>query len=633
MTGFLRRRLRNPTIVLDSTSYAMVAVTIAQAVWLTVILSRGWFTEADLPNIGAASGRPLSWQYLSDPIGGHFGAPNRLLYWLLNRAAPLNWQLTVAVRVVLQAVATVLLWRLLVLLIGRRRWLPVLLLGYAVNPVLIAGLAWFTSGLGLVSAQVSVLLMVIEHVRYTRDGRLHHAVLVAVLAVLSLTLADQSLSCLLLLPLLSVGFLHRGSLRQRLDAARGRWPGWLTLAAGLLILAGYYLSGPYNTGSQHFGPAAAWSIVRTEWLDVIGPSFAGGPWRWRWAGDSYLPFAVPPTAAVLVGQLALFAVVLLSYRARGWSALLSWTMPFSVALIGVVLVGRGRFDVLGTFVTPLPRYSFYLALTLPIGAALAFAPALDEVEPGGPVAPERDARSGSKATSGPDARSEQLPVPRSVVAAAVIAVLGASLVSGARFAGRFWQNDARQYVANLVTGARAGGPNLSVYDTDARPDVMSYVEPNHYLSDILRLAHVTVSYNGPAINPYAADNDGRLGPSVFFGSADFAGPGKPGCGTYVRGVGTWPLQLSTPLGFRDYFLRLELYQPHPNAFSVRVLDRQGRSLASTGGSAVSSTGSLVAVIRRLEFGSPATIVLSSTDPATNLCLTHSYVGVPLARHR
>jgi hypothetical protein len=619
-----RHHLGPRSITLDATAVAVGALVCVQAIWLAVIMGRGWYTEADLPNLGAATGQPLDWHYLSASVGGHFGAPGRLMYWLLNRLAPLNWQLTVLIRLLLQLAATLLLWRLLLRLVGRKPWLVALLALYALNPILVPGLAWLTSGLGLAAGQVLVLLMLLAHVRYTRHGRLWHAVLTALLALAALSLADQTLSCFVLLPLLSLGFLHQGDLGQRLRQAGRRWPGWLALvvAVGGFVLV--YLAGSYNTGTSRFGPAAGWSIVRTEWLDVIGPSAIGGPWRWANNVDAYISYADPPTAAVLLGQLALVVLAVLSYRARGWRAVPALAVPVLVALSGVLVVGRARYDVLGTFVAPLLRYSFYLPLALPIGLALAFAPSLDEVH----ARAEAGVRTESAVPAGP---ADQRELPRPLVVAAVVAALVLSTFSSARFAARFWQNDGHRYVNNLVASARAGGPELSVYDSDARPDVLAYVEPNHYVSDMLRLARVPVHYNGPASNPLVADLEGRLRPSSFFRSADFATPSKPGCGVYVHGVGSWRLPLTRPLPAKDWFLRLELYQPRSNSFTVSVLDGAGRPLALTGGSAVSASGQLAAVIRRVDFGSPATVLLRSTSAATNLCLAHSYVGVPLVK--
>ena len=63
---------------------------------------------------------------------------------------------------------------------------------------------------------------------------------------------------------------------------------------------------------------------------------------------------------------------------------------------------------------------------------------------------------------------------------------------------------------------------------------------------------------------------------------------------------------------------------------MTVLDEDGDELAVTSGSpTLDMTGSLVVLHRRLDTGIPAVIKLESTDPQTNFCLVHTYVGVPV----
>ena len=67
----------------------VAVIVIAQALWLGMIMLRGWYSAADLPNIAYATGRPLGWDYLSSTLGGHFGVAQRSIYCLLYLAAPL----------------------------------------------------------------------------------------------------------------------------------------------------------------------------------------------------------------------------------------------------------------------------------------------------------------------------------------------------------------------------------------------------------------------------------------------------------------------------------------------------------------------------------------------------------------
>ena len=81
---------------------------------------------------------------------------------------------------------------------------------------------------------------------------------------------------------------------------------------------------------------------------------------------------------------------------------------------------------------------------------------------------------------------------------------------------------------------------------------------------------------------------------------------------------------------KQWFLQLQLYQPRSNLVTMTVLDQDGAEIPVASGSPVLNlTGELVVMHRRLGSGRPAFIELSSTDPRTNLCLVHTYVGVPL----
>ena len=107
-----------------------------QAVWLAFLVGRGWYSGPDLANLSFAVDEPLDRDYLTASLGGHFGAPTRLFYWLLVRVDPLGWGLTVGIRVALQALGTVLLWKLLTELVGRRSWTPLVVALYAASAVL-----------------------------------------------------------------------------------------------------------------------------------------------------------------------------------------------------------------------------------------------------------------------------------------------------------------------------------------------------------------------------------------------------------------------------------------------------------------------------------------------------------------
>jgi hypothetical protein len=635
----------------DLSTLLIATIVIAQAAWLSIIIGRGWYTEADIPNLAAGNGQRLNWDYLSSSVGGHFGAPGRLIYWTINRAAPLNWPLTVAIRVGLQAIATVLLYRLLVTLVGRRRWLALVVACYAFSPLLLPGIAWLSSGIGLTASQVFVLLTLSAHVRYTRSGRARHAVQTGIYLLLAIIFSDQALLTVLMLPILSLGFLHSGSPAERLRASCRSWFGWTMVVAAVGVFAGFYLSGDYNTGSSHFGPAPAWEVARLEWLEVLGPALVGGPWRWASNAEAYVSYARPPVAAVLLGQLAFLVLLVAGMRSTGRRATVAWMLPVAVGIGGVLLVGRGRYDVLGTFISPLLRYSFSAAVALALGVALSLAGTREEADLAEPNPDESaaekpdlgesdvvDSAGAEPVEGGPRRGIGVREAPKSLTVAVTGLMLAGSIVSGVTFAKRYWQNPAEPYVRNLLASARAVGPRANVYDSAISGDIVPYLEPNHYVSDVLGLAGVHLTYQGqskpedPASETLVVAADGRLVRAMFLPSADAEGPAKPGCGTYIGGKGTWTIPLSAELSVKDWFLRLELYEPRPSTVSVQVLDRDGTVLRLSGGGQVLRFSRQVEVMNiRLPISAPKAVVVHSDSAATTLCLVHTYIGVPLPK--
>jgi len=82
----------------DRFAWWFAAIIVLQACWLAGLMASGWYYQADFANLAAATGRPLSWAYLSHAQGGHLDVIGRVVFWVLNRVDPLNHSLTIAAR-------------------------------------------------------------------------------------------------------------------------------------------------------------------------------------------------------------------------------------------------------------------------------------------------------------------------------------------------------------------------------------------------------------------------------------------------------------------------------------------------------------------------------------------------------
>ena len=598
------------TVRFDRTRLALTGIVAAQAVWLWVLIGRGWYLQADFSNLAEGVGRPLTWSYLSDPLGGHFGPVARLLYWLLDRMGALDYTLTVAMRVALQAISTLLLYRVMTRVTGRTPVNLVVVGLYAVSPLLLPGLAWLSSGLGLVLGQVLALWAIDTHLRNEASPRSVRALLAGLLLGLAVFAADEWVVVALLLPILSAGCIYTGTVRSRLRQFVRRWHLWLLTLLPLAGTTAWILSAGDKTGAHGLGFGNGYRLVRDEWLKAVGPSLIGGHWRWFAPSQTYLPFYAPSDATVLLGQLA-FAVLLIIGLARtGLRALVGWSLPAVVILANMVLVGTGRYETYGRLLAITPRYSFVVAAPLAIGIAVSLSPVMTDRVHSLPERPQR-----------------------TIAAVVVAALLASSIYSGLRFSHYWAQNPAQRYVNSLLASARSAGGHVNVYDTALPANIVSGVEPRHNVSDVLQLGGVDATYEDPRSEPLVVAADGHLAKAAFVPASIGLGKLKVNCGTYVHGSGIWTIPLSKAVATAPWYLRFELYQNAPSTISVDLVDAAGRISHPVRGSTVVIGSTLAAVNLRLPVFSPVTVRVQSKSPRTSLCLVRTMIGAPFPAGR
>jgi hypothetical protein len=611
-------RLRAPSWLPTDPRRVVWAIVIAQAGWLLYLMSGGWYLQADLSNLSEAAASPLSWDYLTKSLGGHFSPVGRLAYWVLHRAAPMNYDVTIALRVVLQAVATLLLYRLLTRLVGRHPLVLVVLAAYALSPLVGPNLTYFTPGLGQTIGQVFAVAMYLALTRWAGGRQLRWAVATGVAMLLMILGDDQMIVLTLTVPVLTLAFLDAGSVGARIGRELRSWWGWLAMAVPTAAYVVVFVTGGYasSSGSSSLTLATVENLVKDEWLKAIGPLFVGGPLRWYAGPGNYVGFANPDTTVILLGQLVFVCLVALGVRRVGRSSLWAWVPLLLVAGAGIVLVGSGRFAAYGSTVPVTWRYSFPVAVPLALALALALLPGVRQIPAEVSEAEE------------PVARPEPAPAVQ-VYAGSLLAVgvLVTSLVSGVLYAQDWWRNPARTYTSTLVASARAAGPTALLYDSPVRGDVISALEPHHHISDLLALEGVPVTFDRPGGAPLTATDDGRLVKSTFVAAGVGAGPQQPACGSYVQGAGETVIPLNTTVRAGEWYLQLSLFQAQPSSVSIVMADADGHRVAPVAGAA-QRLPALANLALRFPAMSPREVIVTSTSPDTSLCLVHVSVGAP-----
>jgi hypothetical protein len=286
-------------------------------------------------------------------------------------------------------------------------------------------------------------------------------------------------------------------------------------------------------------------------------------------------------------------------------------LPLIAVLGAMLLVGAARYGQSGLLIPITPRYSFVVALPLAIAICLSLA---------APDTEELPARTVSRL-----AGSTREVI---VVLGLVSAVLIAACVSSVRYT-RYWANNpGRSYVATLAASVRAAGPRLNLYDTPVPPTLISSVEPNHHVSDLLRLLGVPAQFDRPESEPLLATSDGRLVKAGFVVAASAAGKPIRNCGTHLKGAGPFTIALSRPVRPGEWFLRMELYQQAQSTVDVHIIDRSGSILPPTNGPTL-TLPRLAAVNVRLPAMEPASVMVATHSGSIDVCLVRVLIGGPL----
>lgn len=608
---------------------ALACLLAAQAAWCAWLSARGWFYQDDLSALDEASGRRLGWKFLTMPVNDHLVPGYRLVFWLQRVVDPLNYTNTVIVRVLLQTVAIGLLYRLFVLLFGRRPSVLVVVALYAVNPLIVSNLTWFTTAACLVPAEIAAIVALDAHIRYTVTGRLRWAATAGAALLAGMCFWEKTAIVGLILPILSVGYLTSGSMPNRLVQLARRWRGWLLTAVPPLLFVAYFVGHHYGGSARGIGVGNLLGVIKTAWLRLAAPALFGGPWRWFDAGNAYVSWSSPTVSAVVMSQLAFAVLVVLAWRRTGARSLVGWSLPLLSVAIGTAVVAIGRFFAFGDLVAVTMRYSFDFALALALGAALALIPsapaAIAERAGAHPTVPAPAADPADAGTGRAAARRTLL-----VVTGCALLVLS-SVVSTMKFEHRWLQNPTEPYVDRLTASVTAAGPGINLYDTPVSSKVVPYFfGPTMHLSELLSWTGADVRFDQTDTAPKLVDTDGNLVAANLLPSAFGVLPPHQTCEVLAQGVGTWRVPLTKRLPYGDGFLRMEYYQQRVGTLTVQIEDASGRLMAPTTGSRVSFPVTLGAQLLRTPPAEAVAVVIKSDNAATNTCIGGIVIGAPFA---
>lgn len=506
---------------------AAIALIALQLGVRAMLALSGYFYWDDLVIVGRAGTLPLlSLDYLFTDHDGHVMPAAFLLGGAVTRLAPLVWIWPALSLLVLQLLASLSLLRALHTILG---WRPVLLvpLVFALfTPLTVPSFAWWAAALNYLPMLAALAWLTADSILLVRTGNRRYAV-TGLLAYLGGLLFFEKSAVLPFVAftvavLLAYVTAHPDPLRWVWRRGMALWVPALGLTTAWAVLYLAVVDQRRWSGDL----AMTWDLLARSVTHGIVPALAGGPWQWhRWAPAS--PWAVPPTAAMAVGWVALATVVAVSLLRKQRIGLL-WLAAAGYALacqVPIYLMRSSAFTALELAQTL--RYLADLVWVLALLAAV------------GLCAPNRAG-----------ARLKASPRRTAVVLTAAAAYLSASLVSTATFRTSWQDNPTKAYLQNAVSGlaaARAQSP-APLLDQDVDPLILQrVVGPESLASHLFALIRDRPEFGRSTDRLRMLNSAGHVVEAdVTWVRRIVAGP-RPQCGYFVAPDESAQMPLDGPL--------------------------------------------------------------------------------------
>ncbi|HEX6341951.1 hypothetical protein [Umezawaea sp.] len=444
---------------------AVGVVPFALHAWMALT---GYFGHDDFVILHrAAAHGPFDLDYLFQDYSGHLAPGMFLLAWFVTAVAPLSHVFAVLPLLVVQAVASVLFWRVLTRCFGSRWALLPAFAVYAFSPLVLYPTLWWAYGVQLFPLLLTVFGAINAHLTYLRTRAPKQVVPTLLWIVAGMAFYEKA--ALVVAVLFGLTLL----LGERV-------PRWVWFAHGGVV-AGFAVLFVALTTSRVKNdlPSADFiaEFTGNAVLNTFLPGLFGGPWTAPSAGATISTSPLWLRLAVAAVAVAVLVVALVGAPRR---AGLAWLMLAGYLAVDLGLVIVTRLPEIGPLIGNDPRY---IADAVPIAVLCATFAFLD---PG-----ERTGGLGRSAALG------------------LVAVLGISatfsflwLAPGLQF------TRSAQYVST-ARAALAANPSMALYDTQVPDAVMSvWLVEDGKASRVVGLLPQRPKFDQPAEEMFLLDDDG-----------------------------------------------------------------------------------------------------------------------------
>lgn len=418
----------------------VVAVAVVQACILGLLARRGSWMSDDIEFL-LQGDRGFAPTELLTPVNDHIAPGLRFVYATFATVAPLNWDVTVVWRVLMQAIAIALMGLLLIRLLGPSRWVLTGTLLYALTPLSMPSFMSLSSAVNNLPAHVFGLLLLHATLDWYAGNR-RRAVAYGPLSLL-ISLACWEKSGLIVFTAVALAlYVRERPIRQWL---RQSLPYAAALVTPVVAFGIFWLD--HRRHSEFRLPTFG------QLLELGAQSFAvplgalgalvGGPWQWN-AFTPPFSTAATPVAAVLLGGIVAAFLLTVAWR-QDRRALLLWASILIYVLITLLLVSYGRFAAFGDTFTV--HYHYWSDISIPLTLAVVLT--ARSVQP----------------------RAIATRFAPAVAVCCLLAWTAGIVVSDTGFAKVWADNPARPYFDNVSADLDQAGPSVNLWDSPMPADV------------------------------------------------------------------------------------------------------------------------------------------------------------------
>ncbi len=509
----------------------MIAAQTALRVWQVV---PGSYWMDDFAYLWLARERGFTADLLLEDYNSHLMPAGFALNWVM-ASFPGSYLPAALTIVVLQLATSIMMFLLLRRAFGDSMGVIVGLAIYLFNPLMIASVTWWAAATQMLPLQLFMATTAYCHLRYSEGHQTRWLVSALGSLVLGLAFWEKGVLIPWFVGMVAILVIRRGPGQTLRDLTRS-WPAW----AGYLIITAAYsatylaLADVGGAAVQSFGLAVR--FARIQLVDLLLPSFFGGPWRTPGFDGTTWPVNTVATRLLLLQVVALLAFV--GWRLHGRRSLLAWGAVFGYVAVtmGITLRGRGYW---GDAVALDPRYASDIIPIVCVAVAylLTF-----------------EATGRSRMLSW--VRSHQLGV--GVVTSLVL--FNSSMVSAGSMVDLYHRDHVEQFVTN-ARAELARNPNLVLFDGFLPSHVMIpwFAQKYRHVSSALDAYDIHPRYNLPTEDLRMLDDFGIARPvDLVFGS-DVPLPGDNACALALSKGEAAALPLTKQLHDGTWWVRVDYF--------------------------------------------------------------------------